>query len=118
MTDRKGFRQTEEDTMNIWGPLYKELATDAERLGWDGSGSFCGLCKFAGFPDRLGYPCAGPNRDDEIHIVSAAIRARLNRMHAERLRRQTARKRIASWIVLVLLMCGALLGVAALLNRN
>ena len=71
----------------MWGPDYEELAAQAKRLGWNGAGSFWGLCDFAGIPDRLGYPCLGPNRTEEIQIVSAAIRSRL----LERERQQAAR---------------------------
>jgi len=64
-----------------------DLFAQAKRLGWNGAGSFWGLCDFAGIPDRLGYPCLGPNRTEEIQIVSAAIRSRL----LERERQQAAR---------------------------
>ena len=61
-----------------------DLFAQAKRLGWNGAGSFWGLCDFAGIPDRLGYSC---NRTEEIQIVSAAIRSRL----LERERQQAAR---------------------------
>ena len=76
-----------------------------------GAGSFWGLCNFAGLPDRLGYSCAGPNRELEIHIVSAAIRSRL----LEKERQQAARFADAHYRLRVSVAIATCIGVVAII---
>ena len=61
-----------------WGPRYEKLAARAKLLGWNGCGSFWGLCSFVSLDDQLGLACAGPNARRETDTVLAEIDKRLS----------------------------------------
>ena len=60
-----------------WGPRYGKLAARAKQLGWNGCGSFWGLCSFTAIDDRMGLACAGPNVKSEVERVLSEIDRRL-----------------------------------------
>jgi hypothetical protein len=60
-----------------WHPDYPSLATRAQTLGWDGTGSLWGLCAWAGVSSEN---CAGPGRErgiaSTINVLHAYITGR------------------------------------------
>lgn len=67
------------DEKPSWGPKYPNLASRALALGWNGKGSFWGLCSFVGLPKDFTdkYVCAGPERAQNLVITGDAIEKRL-----------------------------------------
>ena len=64
----------------LWGSWYPQLASFARKLGWDGLGSFWGLCEFANIAQNTQDEGAGPDRDEKINQVAKQIKNRLNRL--------------------------------------
>ena len=71
--------QREEDDRG-WAPGYSALADRARRLGWDGSGSLWGLCRWACVRSD---DCAGPGRDRGIRRALSEVEARIAHREAQ-----------------------------------